>query len=123
MNAQVQPSLLLKAIAAENCARCRAIFAGDEMTPEQFALSGWWKELPKIKRRALFLIAGIPDRFSVRREWVAMPDKHRAAIVLAAQAWTNEMVSIVETLKDVRAKARDVLEQEARKAMRLRVAA
>jgi hypothetical protein len=120
MNAQVQTSLLLSTVAAKEMAKCRAILAGEEMTPEQSALSEWWGRLRRIERAAFFMLAGV-NHGNTGKQWMQLPPKQRAALVLVAGKWAENMQAITGTLKALRKEAADALTQEARKASRPRV--
>lgn len=114
MTAAIAPALIQQSVAAEHIAKMRAILSGEEMTPEQAALSNWWGGLRRFQRSALFLLAGI-NHGSVEKPWQKLPAKQRAALVLAAQAWAENMQGIVTTLKGVRMKALAELKNEAAK--------
>ena len=115
MTAAIAPSLIQQSVAAEHIAKMRAILSGEEMTPEQAALSHWWGGLRRFQRSALFLLAGI-NYGSVEKKWADLPTTQRAALVLAAQAFADNMQGITSTLKGVRLKALAELRAEAAKA-------
>lgn len=122
MNAHVKPSLLSDEIARDALAKCRAILAGDELTGEQLALADWWERLGRIKQRAFFVMAGV--RFGATgKQWMELPEKQRAALILAIDAIAKSAREIEATLKQVRLQAREKLEQESRRVMRPRVSA
>lgn len=118
MTAAIAPSLIQQSVAAEHIAKIRAILSGEEMTPEQAALSHWWGGLRRFQRSALFLLAGV-NNGSVEKSWQKLPMKQRAALVLAAQAWAENMQGIMTTLKGVRQDALATLQREARTARKL----
>lgn len=119
MNATVNPSLLLNSIAAEHIAKCREILANPGMTAEQTVLTRWWAGQRRIYRAALFMMAGV-NYGNTKKEWMELPIKHRAALILTAQAFAENMHGIMSTLKTAKVKAHDVIEQESRKALRVR---
>lgn len=115
MTAAIAPTLIQQSVAAEHIARIRSILAGTEMTPEQAALSHWWNGLRRFQRSAMFLLAGV-NYGSVEKNWCDLPQKQRAALVLAAQAFSENMQGIMLTLKGVRQKALAELKAEAARA-------
>lgn len=108
MNAPVKRPLLLQSIATESIARCRAILSGEEMTPEQFAMAQWWGGLHKRQQRALFQLAGIPDRFPLRA-WLELNEKQRAALVLVVGNFAPKLQAINSALQSLRQESLAVL--------------
>lgn len=118
MTAALAPAVIQQSVAAEHIAKIRAILSGEEMTPEQAALSHWWNKLRRFQRSALFLLAGI-NYGSVEKKWADLPTKQRAALVLAAQAFADNMQGITSTLKSVRQDALATIKKEARTARKM----
>lgn len=105
---------MLGSIAAENIRACRAILAGESMTPEQAELDHWWRNLTHVQRSAMFLLAGVQyPKKTVN--WLAIPDQQRAALVLTARAFSENLNTIQSTLKFCRQNAMARLQSEAEK--------
>lgn len=116
MNMPVNRSALLQRIASENLRACRQILAGDQQTAEQLALSCWWDNLPRTTRAALLTMAGVPpEKRIASRKWQKLPEPQRAAVILTARAFAESVGGILATLTDLRAKALQSLQAEARR--------
>lgn len=109
MNAQVQPPLLLQAIAAENLIKTRAILANTAetgMSAEHAALSVWWDSMKIHQRRGLLMLAGVNNTDRGRQQWEKLPVPARAAVVLLADNLRHGLNGVASVLRDVRESAR-----------------
>lgn len=78
--------------------KMREILAGPGQSPEWVAFSAWWEQQKPHQRQAWYYMAGIPWTATVCRAWGDIPDKYRAALVVAINAARVNLAGIGSAL-------------------------
>lgn len=85
--------------AAHWFAKMREVLAGPGQSAEWVAFSTWWRMQKKHQRYAWYVLAGLPSNMPTAIEWGDIPEKYRAALVVAISEARRNLAGIASAME------------------------